>query len=157
MPCFLLNNQLITNLKNRHLMKHNRTNWPHSRTFILSICIVLIITQTCFSAIATAGNSNFITKDEPVQKHKTKAYTSRNNPSVKLYPDAVNKTIHVIARKNYGKFIDFFVFDMEGTLIQNYKMKSKDHMKISGLKKGSYVFRVFCGDEETAFGNFEIK
>jgi len=42
-------------------------------------------------------------------------------------------------------------------LIENYKMKTRDHMKIRGLKKGFYVFRVFCGDEETASGNFEIQ
>ena len=65
--------------------------------------------------------------------------------------------MHVVAKENDGKEIDFFVFDLEGTLVQNYKMKAKEHIRIQGLQRGSYVYRVFCGDEETAAGNFEIR
>ena len=53
--------------------------------------------------------------------------------------------------------IDFFVFDVEGTLVQHYKMKEKDHYRVSGLARGTYVYRVFNGDEESASGNFEIR
>jgi hypothetical protein len=36
-------------------------------------------------------------------------------------------------------------------------MKDKDHYKISGLARGTYVYRVFSGDEETAAGDFQIR
>lgn len=138
-------------------MKLKATRKLQAKALILSLSLGLTITQTCLSAATPVSNSNFITgNEEPVKKNKPKTISSRNNPSVKIYPDAVTKSMHVTARKNNRKSIDFFVFDLEGTLIENYKMKAKDHMKISGLKKGSYVFRVFCGDEETASGNFEI-
>ena len=65
--------------------------------------------------------------------------------------------MHVVAKDNDGKEIDFFVFDVEGSIVQHYKMKAKDHNKISGLARGKYVYRVFNGDEETAAGNFEIR
>jgi hypothetical protein len=65
--------------------------------------------------------------------------------------------MHVVAKDNDGKEIDFFVFDVEGSLIHHYKMKAKDHNKLSGLARGNYVYRVFCGDEERATGNFEIR
>ncbi|HUR65903.1 MAG TPA: T9SS type A sorting domain-containing protein [Chitinophagaceae bacterium] len=96
---------------------------------------------------------------KPVKKEKEKArtFTSLNNPSVKIYPDALNRDMHVVAKNNDGKDLDFFVFDLQGTLLHNYKMKAKDHNKISGLAKGTYVYRVFCGDEETAAGKFEIR
>jgi hypothetical protein len=48
-------------------------------------------------------------------------------------------------------------FDLQGTLLQNYKMNAKDHYRISGLAKGTYVYRVFNGDEETAAGKFDIR
>ena len=64
---------------------------------------------------------------------------------------------HVIAKGNKGTEIDFFVFDMQATLIRNYKLKDKEQVKIQGLARGTYVYRVFCGDEETASGNFTIK
>jgi hypothetical protein len=61
-----------------------------------------------------------------------------------------------VAKKNDHRVIDFFVFDLEGTLIHNYRMIARDHTKISGLKKGIYIYRVFTGDEETTSGEIEI-
>ena len=97
-------------------------------------------------------------EEEPAKKKaKAKTFASLNNSSVKIYPDALKREMHVVAKNNDGKEIDFFVFDLQGTLVQNYKMKAKDHNRITGLARGTYVYRVFCGDEETAAGNFEIR
>jgi hypothetical protein len=90
-------------------------------------------------------------------KAKAKSFSSLNNSSVKIFPDALKRDMHVVAKDNDGKEIDFFVFDLTGTLMQNYKMKARDHNRISGLARGIYVYRVFCGDEETAAGKFEIR
>lgn len=98
-------------------------------------------------------------EDKPAKKNKlkVKTFSSLNNNSVKIYPDVIKRDMHVVAKDHDGKMIDFFVFDVEGTLMQHNKMKAKDHHKISGLARGTYVYRVFCGDEETAAGNFEIR
>ena len=69
----------------------------------------------------------------------------------------IKRVMHVVAKENEGKDIDFFVFDLQGELIQHYKMKAGDHERITGLERGKYVFHVFCGDEETANGKFEIR
>mgnify|MGYP001189141679 CR=1 FL=1 len=90
-------------------------------------------------------------------KNKTASFVSLNNNSVKIYPDIIKREMHVIAKENDGKEISFFVFDVNGTLVQQYKMKSKDHYRVSGLKKGTYVYRVFSDDQETATGKFEIR
>ena len=96
-------------------------------------------------------------EDPAKKKEKAKAFASHNNSSVKIYPDALKRDMHVVAKNNDGKVIDFFVFDLQGTLLQNYKMKAKDHYRISGLARGTYVYRVFNGDEETAAGKFQIR
>ena len=99
-------------------------------------------------------------EEEPAKKNKIKAkssFASLNNSAVKIYPDAVKRDMHVVAKENDGKEIDFFVFDLQGTLVQNYKMKAKDHYRLTGLSRGTYVYRVFSGDEETATGRFEIR
>lgn len=104
--------------------------------------------------------SFFNEEEKPLKKEKvkaTKTFTKLNNEAVKIYPDALKRDMHVVAKDNEGKAIDFFVFDLEGTLIHNYKMQPKDHNKLTGLKRGTYVYRVFCGDEETAAGKFEIR
>ena len=76
---------------------------------------------------------------------------------VKIYPDIIKREMHVVAKDNDGKELNFFVFDISGNLMQQYKMKARDHYRISGLKKGIYIYRVFAGDEETATGKFEIR
>lgn len=98
-------------------------------------------------------------EEEPVNKNKGKNKTthSRNNTSIKIYPDIVKRSMHVIAKDNDGKEINFFVFDLQGTLIQHFKMKEKDHQKIIGLARGKYIYRVFADDLETANGEFEIR
>ena len=82
---------------------------------------------------------------------------SRNNSAVKIYPDLFKRCMHVVAKENEGKEIDFFVFDLEGTLMQHYKMENGDHEKLTKLARGKYIYRVFSGDEETATGDIEIR
>ena len=118
----------------------------------LGICAGLLLTVPAFANGKPVTSFNSLTANE-----KNKSVTKRNNNSVKIYLDEPRKKVHVIAKENKGKQIDFFLFDLEGTLIHNHKMKTKDHHRISNLTKGIYVYRVFCGDEETAYGQFEIK
>ena len=74
-----------------------------------------------------------------------------------MYPDILKRVMHVVAKNNEGAEIDFFVFDLEGTIVKHYKMKSGDHQRLGDLERGKYVFSVFSGDEETASGKFDIR
>ena len=113
------------------------------------------------NGIVKAAGKPFANYNEvyPIKNEAFGNYNSfiTNNNSVKVYLNVPKKQVHVIAKDNKGKQIDFFVFDLEGTLVHNHKMKTKDHHKINDLNRGVYVYRVFCGDEETASGQFEIK
>src|SRR5689334_17465218 len=113
--------------------------------------IMLLALQPFF---ALAGSNDPADGGKGGKKDKM---TSRNNTSVKIFPDALKRIMHVVAKENEGKEVDFFVFDMQGTLMLNYKMKSGDHQKITGLSRGTYEYRVFTGDEQTANGKFLIK
>jgi hypothetical protein len=117
----------------------------------------------CFSVLAihpyTPMSSATIEKrggKEPVTKAATN-YSSRNNHAVKIYPDVIRKAMHVVAKENNGKEIDFFVFDLQGVLMKHYRMNGRDREEITGLKRGKYIYHVFCGDEETASGKFTIR
>ncbi len=129
----------------------------------MGICGSLLMAQP-FLASGRSYNKISLTKsgpgdEDPVKKSKSKSKTmlTRNNSSVKIYPDVVKRDMHVVAKDNDGKVIDFYVFDLQGTLVENYKMKPKDHYRITGLARGLYVYRVFSGDTETATGQFEIR
>ena len=90
-------------------------------------------------------------------KFKTKLFSSKNNSSVKIYPDFIKREMHVIAKDNNKEVLDFFVFDIPGTLIFHKKMKAHDHECLKKFNKGKYIYRVFTGDEETAAGELEFR
>jgi hypothetical protein len=126
----------------------------------------VILTGTIALGLMMPSSASFArntTEKNPATKKKearksTKVSTSRNNSSVRIYPDIVKRVMHVVAKEdNEGEGIDFFVFSLEGTLVNHYKMKAGTHEKLAGLERGKYIFRVFAGDEETASGNFEIR
>jgi hypothetical protein len=142
-------------------MKSNIFSFRVALTTVLCTGLLVAMNQPVAARIVkpVTGYSTKPSEDEPAKKAAAKKLqtVSRNNPAVKIYPDIIKRDMHVIAKGNEGKQIDFFVFDLEGTLVQNYKMKANDHYRIAGLARGTYVYRVFAGDEETASGRFDIR
>jgi hypothetical protein len=129
----------------------------------LGLSAGLLIGHPAFaSGISSPGSENPV-KEDPAKKSlskKTKdnkTVSSRNNDVIKIYPDIIRRSMHVVAKENDGQEISFFVFDLQGTLLQNFKLKEKQREQITGLAKGRYQYRVFSGDEETANGQFEIR
>ena len=121
---------------------------------VICACIAL-----CMLMQAPASFAGGAKNDDPKEKKevkKAKVSSSRNNSSVRIYPDILKRVMHVVAKDNEAT-VDFFVFDLDGTIVKHYKMKSGDHEKITDLERGKYVFSVFSGDEETATGNFDIR
>ena len=120
-----------------------------------------ITAGVCFSLLAIKPYASFNSGNTEIKEEKKPSdktnYSSRNNNAVKIYPDVIKKTMHVVAKENDGKEIDFFVFDLQGTLMKHYRINEGDHEKITGLKRGKYIYHVFCGDEETATGKLDIR
>jgi hypothetical protein len=89
----------------------------------------------------------------PVRKEKA----LKTQSVVKVYPDAIRKVMHVVARQSSEKEIDFLVFDINGNMVLNYKMKPGERKTINELKKGSYMYHVFCEDEYISTGKIEFR
>lgn len=127
------------------------------RTVLIALGTVAALAMT---QLAHAAGCPHPGEDEPASrvKAKTTASTTRSNAVVKIYPDIIKRSMHVIVKEdNAGQPVDFFIFDLQGTLVQNSRMKQRDHLKIAGLARGKYIYRVFSGDTETASGQFEIR
>jgi hypothetical protein len=102
-----------------------------------------------------AGDENENGKKKKKEKSTAAVPFSLNNKSVKIYPDAFKREMHVVSKEKTET--QFIVFDTEGTMVVNRSMKEAEHIKLSGLKKGFYTFHLFDGDEEKATGKFEIR
>ena len=124
-------------------MKTNSTlSFPNSVIFALSLALLLGTTQSCSVA-------------ESVTTEKNKMRLAKKEREVKIYPDIIKKTMHIKNVEN--REVDFFVFDLDGTLMVHYRMNEKDHKRIHGLERGTYTYQVFKNDEMSESGKIIIK
>jgi hypothetical protein len=93
--------------------------------------------------------------DEKKPGRKERSFKNQN--VVKVYPDIIKKEMHVIAKPGNEKEIEFMVFDVNGNMVLNYKMKAGEKRSISELKKGSYMYHVFAEDEYLTTGKIVFK
>src|ERR1700749_2239318 len=93
----------------------------------------------CTSLFMLSHSASFaaIKKNEDPSDKKVakKVSTSRNNSSVRIYPDAFKRSMHVVAKDAEGTGIDFFVFDLQGTIVKHYKMQSGEHQNLHDLDR----------------------
>jgi hypothetical protein len=125
-------------------MKTNSTrSYLKNSSFLFGLALLLGSAQSCSVTenTSTAENKN--------------VKSPRKEREVKIYPDLLKNVMHVKNVENAK--IDFFVFDAEGTIMVHYKLNEKDHKKINGLEKGTYIYQVFKNDEMSESGKITIK
>ena len=125
-------------------MKTNSTrSYLENSSFLFGLALLLGSAQSCSVTenTSTAENKN--------------VKSPRKEREVKIYPDLLKNVMHVKNVENAK--IDFFVFDAEGTIMVHYKLNEKDHKKINGLEKGTYIYQVFKNDEMSESGKITIK
>jgi hypothetical protein len=89
------------------------------------------------------------------EKKPRKEKTIRANTTVKIIPDIIKRCLHV--KSTHEKEISFFLFDMEGNMVLNYKLKKGERKTITGLAKGDYVYVAFCDDVKTGSGKMQFR
>jgi len=141
----------------RTLMKQNKATALLSSLIALPIGIICL-TQPKLNATTKvhemlASKENFEDDKKPAKKEKS----FKNQNAVKVFPDVIKKSVHVIARNGNKKEIDFLVFDINGNMVLNYKMKAGERKTINELKKGSYMYHVFAEDEYLTTGKIIFK
>jgi len=133
-------------------MKKIFTQHLYGKQVITCGLFFTIVVMIAFSIVESAP-STVTSANKEVSDKKIKI--SRKDHVVKIYPDVFKRILHV---KNLVETpLDFYLFDLEGTLVLHYKMIGKEHKKISSLKRGSYMYQVFEGDTMSESGKINIK
>jgi hypothetical protein len=77
---------------------------------------------------------------------------------IKIFPDPKdNGTVYVSLLNEKNQDLQFYMFDLDGKLIDNFHLKTKTINKIDRLHKGIYMYDVFKNDESIERGSVEIK
>ena len=78
--------------------------------------------------------------------------------NVRIYPNpSPNGTVYISSNHNSDQEIQFYVFDLEGTMMHNIKLNAKRKQTITGLRKGVYMYDVFRDDESIERGKIIVK
>jgi len=134
-------------------MKKKFTQHLYGKYVIVFSLLITIVTISACSVMESVPSTAKNAKKEPVSDKKIKIPGKDN--VVRIYPDVFKRILHV--KSLVETPLDFYVFDLEGTLELHYKMIGKEHKKIANLKRGSYMYQVFEGDAMSDSGKLNIK
>ncbi len=108
--------------------------------------------------LCIAGLLAFSFRHDSAMMVNTPADGGKKKTSVKIYPNpSSDGTITISTNDNEGSRLNFYVFDLDCTLIHNLQLKGKEKRTIQGLKKGIYMYDVFKNDESIERGKLIVK
>lgn len=76
---------------------------------------------------------------------------------IALDPNPNRGMLHVKNTSTDINEVQFYVFDLEGVMIENIKLTRNERKKISGLNKGTYMYEVFNEDESIERGKIIVE
>jgi hypothetical protein len=77
-------------------------------------------------------------------------------PSVRLNSNTTREGI-TFTNAQGDQSLEFFIFDLEGTLVHHTILNPKEKKTISTLKKGIYLYDLFYKDESIERGKITIQ
>jgi hypothetical protein len=105
-------------------------------------------------------NANVLKNQHAVERKSTAPFNEFKKDKknlVKIVHNPETNSIRVAVKDLAGQTIDFYVFDLEGTMVVNCKLRSREKKMITDLRKGAYTYNAFAGDEEVDFGKIVIE
>lgn len=78
-------------------------------------------------------------------------------PSVfELYPDVLQEVLLFTAKGEKGKIYQLFLFNIDGKLLRQTQVHSKETSLLAGLTKGDYLFEILSNDERIGNGSITV-
>jgi hypothetical protein len=139
-------------------MKQNKLKAITKQFAYVAAALLVVMSSSVVAKANKLACINIEEKKEDDKKDKGKKNTvNRKSSSVRISPDIARRTIYVRLKRKQTKNAELFVFDRQGSMIQNYKLSPRKKIKLKGLNRGTYTYSVFSGDELTASGQLEVK
>jgi len=131
---------------------------PTKKTSLFSYCYPLCImiglsaTLPAHAGVASSGTNHdnryliLVTKSQNNKKH-----------NVRLYNRDGQEQLLCSVTGPEGKHYQLYVFDMEGRLMIQAKMLSRETKTLNRIPKGNYFFEVLSQDEQVESGQLTVK
>jgi len=87
----------------------------------------------------------------------TKLNQQNNHNIISIDPNPSNGNIQVKNITENAKEVQFYVFDLDGMMIENIRLYAREIKKVNGLRKGVYLYDVFEKDESIERGKIIVQ
>lgn len=86
----------------------------------------------------------------------SKAQTSKKH-RIKLYSDARQQVLFFSATGDEGKVYQLYLFDMDGRLVGQTHIRSRETTVLTNISEGNFLFEVFTDDERIENGQLTVR
>jgi hypothetical protein len=86
----------------------------------------------------------------------SKSQSSKKN-KVRLYPDARQQVLFFSAGGEERKVYQLYLFDMDGRLVNQASIRSRETTVLANITEGNYLFEVFTDDERIENGHLAVR
>jgi hypothetical protein len=86
----------------------------------------------------------------------SKSQTSKRH-KIKLYSDARQQVLFFSANGDEGKVYQLYLFDMDGRLVSQTRIRSRETTVLSNISEGNFLFEVFTDDERIENGQLTVR
>jgi hypothetical protein len=107
-------------------------------------------------ASTTGKNSSSPIDDTIHSIQVNKARTSKKH-KIKLYPDARQQVLFFSANGEDGKVYQLFLFDMDGRLVSQTRIRNRETTVLTNISEGNFLFEVFTDDERIENGQLTVR
>jgi hypothetical protein len=134
-----------------------------SKYFItrLAVCaLAMTINSSIFaSGVLPAGTHPPPTQPGNDTIHSIVVNRSLNSKKnkIRLYPDARQQVLFFSVNGEDGKVYQLYLFDMDGRLVNQTRIRSRETTVLTNIYEGNFLFEVFTDDERIENGSLTVR
>lgn len=132
-----------------------RKNLPVRKLIVRAVPVLAIALMTITSSAADATRSSSLGK--PADTILVQKQVDNKKYKIRLYPNADHRVLFFSASGDPNKVYQLFLFNLEGQLVRQVRIRNKETTVLSNISKGTYLYDVFSEDEKLQNGQVIVR
>jgi hypothetical protein len=133
---------------------------PNARASMTILVFALCVQSTAFAAgHCRSGMQDPLLRPGPDTIHSIQVSKSQSSKKhkIRLYPDARQQVLFFSANGQEGKVYQLFLFDMDGRLVSQTRIRNRETTVLTNISEGNFLFEVFTDDERIENGQLTVR
>jgi|ERR1700733_2342448 len=119
--------------------------------------LALMLTCTVHATSGTHLSPPSTGSDDTIHSIVVNKSPGSKKGRIRLYPDARQQVLFFSANGEDGKIYQLYLFDMDGRLVTQTRIRNKETTVLSNISEGNFLFEVFTDDERIENGSLTVR